>query len=112
MRTRDSTFALRALRHRRTKRPARLIEKGLPGAGLLTQAIESPRMQLRKIIKNRGRFHSDEAAAKLVCPALRNITARWKAPSVFWRAAMNQFAVRYAGRFAAASVRAASTQQT
>jgi len=69
-----------------------------------TNAIESLHMQLRKIIKNRGHFPSDEAAAKLIYLALRNITARWKMPPVFWKAAMNQFAIRYADRFAAASV--------
>ena len=69
-----------------------------------TNAIESLHMQLRKIIKNRGHFPSDEAAAKLIYLALRNITARWKLPPVFWKAAMNQFAIRYAERFAAASL--------
>jgi len=69
-----------------------------------TNAIESLHMQLRKIIKNRGHFPSDEAAAKLIYLALRNITARWKMPPVFWKAAMNQFAIRYADRFAVLSV--------
>ncbi len=36
-------------------------------------AIESMHMQLRKIIKNRGHFPSDEAASKLLYLALRNI---------------------------------------
>lgn len=40
-----------------------------------TNAIESLHMQLRKIIKNRGHFPSDEAATKLLWLALRNITA-------------------------------------
>ena len=69
-----------------------------------TNAIESLHMQLRKIIKNRGHFPSDEAAAKLIYLALRNITTRWKMPPVFWKAALNQFAIRYADRFQAASL--------
>ena len=69
-----------------------------------TNAIESLHMQLRKIIKNRGHFPSDEAAAKLIYLALRNITTRWKMPPVFWKAAMNQFAIRYAERFAVTTV--------
>lgn len=69
-----------------------------------TNAIESLHMQLRKIIKNRGHFPNDESAAKLIYLALRNITARWKMPPVFWKSAMNQFAIRYADRFAALSV--------
>ncbi len=69
-----------------------------------TNASESLNMQLRKIIKNRGHFPNDEAAAKLIYLALRNITARWKMPPVFWKSALNQFALRYADRFAVLSV--------
>lgn len=36
-------------------------------------AIESLHSQLRKIIKTRGHFPSDDAAAKLIWLALRNI---------------------------------------
>jgi len=43
-----------------------------------TNAIESLQMQLRKVLKNRGHFPSDEAATKLV--AIRNITKKWKNP--------------------------------
>lgn len=69
-----------------------------------TNAIESVNMQLRKIIKNRGHFPNDEAAAKLIYLALRNITAKWKMPPVFWKSAQNQFAIRYPDRFAVLSV--------
>ena len=41
-----------------------------------TNAIESLPMQLRKVLKNRGHFPSDEAATKLIYLALRNITKR------------------------------------
>jgi putative transposase len=64
-----------------------------------TNAIESVNAQLRKIIKTRGHFPSDEAATKLVWLALRNITADWSRASHDWKAAMNQFAVLYAERF-------------
>ena len=43
-----------------------------------TNAIESLHMQLRKIIKTRGHFPTDEAASKLLYLALRNIIAKWK----------------------------------
>ena len=39
-----------------------------------TNAIESLHMQLRKVLKNRGHFPSDEAATKIIYLALRNIT--------------------------------------
>ena len=42
-----------------------------------TNAIESINARLRKIIKSRGHFPSDDAATKLIWLALRNITADW-----------------------------------
>jgi transposase-like protein len=64
-----------------------------------TNAIESVNARLRKIIKTRGHFPSDDAANKLIWLALRNITADWKRPSPGWKDAMNQFAIVYAERF-------------
>jgi transposase-like protein len=64
-----------------------------------TNAIESLHMRLRKIIKTRGHFPSDEAATKLLWLALRNITADWGRAAKEWKAAMNQFAILYAERF-------------
>jgi transposase-like protein len=64
-----------------------------------TNAIESLHMQLRKIIKNRGHFPSDEAATKLLWLALRNITADKVRSMREWRGAMNEFAVMYGDRF-------------
>ena len=66
-----------------------------------TNAIESLHMQLRKIIKTRGHFPNDEAATKLLYLALRNIIAKWKAPSRDWRAAMPHLAVLFGERFTA-----------
>jgi transposase-like protein len=64
-----------------------------------TNAIESVHSQLRKIIKTRGHFPSDDAATKLIWLALRNITADWGRAAKEWREAMNQFAVLYEERF-------------
>jgi putative transposase len=64
-----------------------------------TNAIESINARLRKIIKTRGHFPTDEAASKLIWLALRNITADWNRPAHHWRQAMNQFAILYADRF-------------
>jgi transposase-like protein len=64
-----------------------------------TNAIESLHMQLRKIIKTRGHFPSDEAAIKLMWLALRNILADKVRSAKEWKAAMNQFAVMYGERF-------------
>jgi putative transposase len=64
-----------------------------------TNALESVHARLRKIIKTRGHFPSDEAATKLLWLALRNITAAWARPAPTWKTAMNQFAILYADRF-------------
>lgn len=64
-----------------------------------TNAIESVNAQLRKIIKTRGHFPSDDAASKLLWLALRNITADWSRAAHNWKEAMNQFAILYADRF-------------
>ena len=69
-----------------------------------TNSIENINSQLRKIIKTRGHFPTDEAAAKLIWLALRNITAKWSRSAHDWKQAMNQFAILYAERFSRPSV--------
>ena len=64
-----------------------------------TNAIESLHAHLRKIIKTRGHFPSDEAATKLLWLALRNITDDWGRAATTWKNAMNQFAIAYGDRF-------------
>ncbi len=64
-----------------------------------TNAIESVNARLRKIIKTRGHFPSDDAATKLIWLALRNITIDWDRAANHWKAAMNQFAILYEDRF-------------
>jgi len=66
-----------------------------------TNAVESVNMSLRKIIKNRGSFPTDEAALKLLYLALRNITQRWTMPIKDWRAALNRFAIIFEDRMPA-----------
>ena len=68
-----------------------------------TNAIESINARLRKIIKTRGHFPSDDAASKLIFLALRNITADWGRAAPDWKTAMNQFAILYADRFTRAA---------
>ncbi len=66
-----------------------------------TNAIESLHSQLRKIIKTRGHFPSDDAATKLSWLALCNITADWGRAAKEWREA-NQFAILSEEAFKAA----------
>jgi len=67
-----------------------------------TNAIESLNMQLRKIIKTRGHFPTDEAAIKLLWLALRNVLAKSVRATFDWKVAMNQFAILFGERFTAA----------
>jgi putative transposase len=65
-----------------------------------TNALESVHARIRKVIKTRGHFPTDEAATKLIWLALRNITADWTSKAArHWRDAMNQFAILYEDRF-------------
>jgi putative transposase len=55
--------------------------------------------RVRKIIKTRGHFPTDEAATKLIWLALRNIMADWSRAARDWKTALNQFAILYEDRF-------------
>ena len=63
-----------------------------------TNAIESLNMSLRKAIKTRGPFPSEEAALKVMYLALRNLAKKWNAVQG-WREALNCFAVLWEPRF-------------
>ena len=69
-----------------------------------TNAVESLHMTMRKIIKTRGSFPSEEAALKLLYLALRNVTAKWDVIQ-HWKQALNQFEVLWGDRIRAASGR-------
>jgi hypothetical protein len=58
-----------------------------------TRVIQSVNAQLRKIIKTRGQFPTDDAASKLISLALHNITAGWGTAGHHWKEATNQFAI-------------------
>jgi transposase-like protein len=64
-----------------------------------TNAIESLHRQVRKSIRNKGHFPSDEAATKLIWLSLRNITAGWKNPPILWHSAKTQLAIQFGERF-------------
>ena len=64
-----------------------------------TNAIESLNYSLRRIIKTRGHFPSEEAATKLLYLALVRAEQRWTMPIRDWRSALNQFSVHFDGRF-------------
>jgi putative transposase len=65
-----------------------------------TNAVEALHRGLRKIIKNRGSFPSEEAALKLLYLALDNISEKWEAVQ-HWKAALNQFEILWGDRIRA-----------
>ena len=66
-----------------------------------TNVVESLHMTLRKVIKTRASFPSEESALKLLYLALKNVAQRWKA-SREWRTSLNHFMLRYGDRIEAA----------
>ena len=72
-----------------------------------TNAIESLNMSLRKIIKTRAAFPSEQAAVKLLYLALKNVVRHWHdKPVHHWKDALNHFAILWriaSGRSAAHS---------
>jgi putative transposase len=78
-----------------------LFQYSLPVRRLLstTNAVESVHMQLRKIIKTRGHFPTDDAALKLLYLALRNLSKKWRIVSGEWRVALPHFVILFGDRF-------------
>jgi transposase-like protein len=64
-----------------------------------TNAIESLNRSLRKVIKTKGAFPNDASILKIFYLALANIARKWTMPIRDWKAALSQFAIRFAGRF-------------
>ena len=68
-----------------------------------TNAVESLNMSLRKVIKTRGSFPSEEAALKLLYLGLRNVIAKWETVQ-HWKEALNQFELLWGDRIRAARI--------
>jgi putative transposase len=66
-----------------------------------TNAVESLNMSLRKALKPRVAFPSEEAALKVMYLALRNAIAKWQKP-FYWKAALNCFTLLWGERIRAA----------
>ena len=58
-----------------------------------TNAVESLNMSLRKVIKTRGSFPTQEAAMKLQFLALEHIARKWTMPIRDWKQALQRFAI-------------------
>jgi putative transposase len=63
-----------------------------------TNSIEAVNRQLRKIIKTRGHFPTEDAALKLLWLALMRAEKKWTYPIKEWSQALHQFAIYFPGR--------------
>ena len=60
-----------------------------------TNAIESLNAKLRRAVRTRGHFPTDEAAIKLLYLVLRQVAREWKMPPLEWVEAKTQFAIMF-----------------
>ncbi len=65
-----------------------------------TNIIESLNSQLRKVLKPKGAFPTDDAVSKILFLALQHAKVHWK-PPVFWKQALAHFAIMFGDRFPA-----------
>ncbi len=64
-----------------------------------TNMIESLNRTLRKSIKTRGQFSTEEAVMKVLYLTIQRSSKKWTAPIRNWTQAMNQFAIKFGDRF-------------
>ena len=64
-----------------------------------TNAIEALNSKIRRAVRTRGHFPSDEAAAKLIYLTLNGTSQEWKRSVREWHAVRSQFAIMFEDRF-------------
>jgi len=63
-----------------------------------TNAIESLNSVVRKAIKNRKLFPTDNSALKVVYLAIESDSKKWTMPIHHWKAALNRFMIEFPDR--------------
>lgn len=64
-----------------------------------TNIIESLNNTLRKAVRNRGHFPTEEALMKVLYLSIRQVSKKWTLPIRDWKQALNRFAIMYPDRF-------------
>lgn len=64
-----------------------------------TNIIESLNNTLRKAVRNRGHFPSEDSVMKVLYLAIKGVSKRWSMPIKDWKSALNQFAIKFGDRF-------------
>ncbi len=65
-----------------------------------TNAIESLNSVIRKAVKKRKRFPTDDAAKKVVYLAIQEASKKWTMPIRNWKPALNRFIIEFEDRLA------------
>jgi len=65
-----------------------------------TNAIESLNSVIRKVIKKRKLFPTDDSAKKVVYLAIRDASKKWTMPIRNWKIALNRFMIEFEDRLA------------
>ena len=63
-----------------------------------TNAIESLNSVIRKAIKKRKTFPSDDSAKKMIYLAIKDASKKWTMPIQNWRQAMSRFIIEFEER--------------
>ena len=63
-----------------------------------TNAIESVNSVIRKAIKKRKLFPTDDAARKVIYLAIQDASKKWTKPIRNWKAALNRFVIEFEDR--------------
>ncbi len=63
-----------------------------------TNIIESLNRTLRKSVKNRGQFSTEDSLMKVLYLAIKGVSKKWTIPVRDWKQALNQFSIMFADR--------------
>lgn len=64
-----------------------------------TNIVESLNNTLRKSVRNRGHFSTEDGLMKVLYLAIRGVSKKWNMPIHEWKQALNHFAIMFSERF-------------
>ena len=64
-----------------------------------TNIVESLNNTMRKAVRNRGHFSTEDGIMKVLYLAIRGISKKWTMPVHDWKQALNHFAIMFSDRF-------------
>jgi putative transposase len=64
-----------------------------------TNIVESLNSTLRKAVRNRGHFSTEDSIMKVLYLAIRGVSKKWNMPIREWKQALNHFAILFEDRF-------------